>query len=279
MWKWILGFVAVLGLVIAVFVANIQKIILHYPVVLAWVSSAVDPTGPTQEVTWERGPEIAGVPPSERPPNVVVILVDDLGWNDLTWNGGGVADGTVRTPNIDSLAHEGVEFSMGYAGNATCAPSRAALLTGRYPPRFGFESTPAPAAMGKMISSMANANRPVGQPETLFFEDRVSEVPDMNAQGMPPSEITLPEVLREQGYRTLMFGNGTSELRKVSAPRTRASTNSWVSTPADHYLAQKTIQILSTRSRSLTPSTLSSGRSCPSRSARIMGHVLRPPST
>ena len=206
MWKWILGFVAVVGLVIVVFVANIQKIVLHYPVVLSWVSRAIDPIGPTQEVTWERGPEVASAPPSERPPNVVVILVDDMGWNDLTWNGGGVADGTVLTPNIDSLAREGVEFSMGYAGNATCAPSRAALLTGRYPPRFGFESTPAPAAMGKMVSSMANANRPVGQPETLFFEDRVSEVPDMNAQGMPPSEITLPEVLRNQGYRTLMFG-------------------------------------------------------------------------
>jgi arylsulfatase A-like enzyme len=206
MWKWLLGLVAVLVLALGILAANAQKIVLHYPVVLSWIASVVDPIGPPQEVTWAPGPETAAVSPGDRVPNIVVILVDDMGWNDLTWNGGGIADGTVPTPNIDSLARDGAEFRMGYAGNATCAPSRAALLTGRYPPRFGFESTPAPAAMGKMIVTMNNADRPDGQPKSLFFEDRMSEVPDMFAQGVPPSEITLAEVLREEGYRTLMFG-------------------------------------------------------------------------
>ncbi len=164
MWKWLLGCVAVLVLGVGLVAANLQTIMLRYPVVLSWISQALDPIGPTQEVTWAPGPETATVSPGDRPPNIVVILVDDMGWNDLTWKGGGVADGTVPTPNIDSLARDGVEFSMGYAGNATCAPSRAALLTGRYPPRFGFESTPAPAAMGKLVATMNNSGLPGGQP-------------------------------------------------------------------------------------------------------------------
>ena len=74
-------------------------------------------------------------------------LADDLGWNDLTLNGVGVAGGSVPTPSIDSLATEGVNFTGGYAANATCAPSRAAILSGRYGTRFGFEFTPTPPGM------------------------------------------------------------------------------------------------------------------------------------
>ena len=128
------------------------------------------------------------------------------GWNDLTWNGGGVADGTVPTPNIDSLARDGVEFTMGYAGNATCAPSRAALLTGRYGPRFGFESTPAPSALGKITSQIQRELLADGEPAALFHEDRVSEVPPFEAQGVPASEITLAELLGNQGYHAVMLG-------------------------------------------------------------------------
>src|SRR5262245_37796758 len=102
-----------------------------------------DPIGPTVDVAWGAGPETPTAPPGRRPPNVVVIVADDLGYNDLTFGGGGVAGGAVPTPRIDSIAHDGVEFTRGYAGNATCAPSRAAIMTGRYPTRFGFEFTPA----------------------------------------------------------------------------------------------------------------------------------------
>jgi len=187
-------------------VGFLPTLVLHFPEVMSLVAQIRDPVGPSLEVSWEAGPETPGASPAERPPNVVVILVDDLGWNDLSWRGGGVAGGAVPTPRIDSLARDGVEFTMGYAGNATCAPSRAAIMTGRYPPRFGFESTPAPPAMGQMMSDLQSSVLAEGQPGGLFFSDLVSEVPPMEEQGVPPSEITIAELLGENGYRSLMLG-------------------------------------------------------------------------
>ncbi|KPQ20881.1 MAG: arylsulfatase, partial [Porphyrobacter sp. HL-46] len=75
-------------------------------------------------VPWQEGPARAELPPAERPPNIVFILFDDLGINDLSTFGGGVADGRVPTPHIDRLAAEGAIFTQAYAGNATCSPSR-----------------------------------------------------------------------------------------------------------------------------------------------------------
>lgn len=101
--------------------------------------------GPNQAINWDQGPDEAPLNQEngERPPNVVLILADDLGWNDITLNGG-IADGTVPTPNIDSIAKQGATFSKGYAACGTCAPSRAAIMSGRYPTRFGYEFTPTP---------------------------------------------------------------------------------------------------------------------------------------
>jgi arylsulfatase A-like enzyme len=167
-----------------------------------WLNRWRNPIAPNQEVTWQAGPDRPAAPPAERPPNVVVIVADDLGWNDLTWNGGGVAGGTVPTPSIDSLARDGADFRSGYSGNATCAPSRAAIMTGRYPTRFGFEFTPAPKAFMRLIARWGHHDvRP-----PVYFAEREKDVPEMDLQGLPPSEITMAEVLREKGYRTLGIG-------------------------------------------------------------------------
>ncbi len=73
-------------------------------------------------------------------PNVVLLFVDDLGYADVGYNG--CPD--IPTPNIDSIARNGVVFENGYVSAPVCAPSRAGMLTGRYPTRFGYEDTPGP---------------------------------------------------------------------------------------------------------------------------------------
>src|SRR6266404_7474628 len=69
------------------------------------------------------------------PPNILVILADDLGYGDVGFNG--CTD--IPTPNIDSLAHNGVLCTDGYVTCPICSPSRAGIITGRYQQRFGFE--------------------------------------------------------------------------------------------------------------------------------------------
>ncbi|UCD75952.1 MAG: sulfatase-like hydrolase/transferase, partial [Phycisphaerales bacterium] len=71
--------------------------------------------------------------PPPQPPNIILMLVDDLGWTDLSCTGSGYYE----TPNIDRLAAEGVLFTSAYANAPNCAPSRACLLTGQYGPRHG----------------------------------------------------------------------------------------------------------------------------------------------
>src|SRR4051812_38218109 len=67
-----------------------------------------------------------------RPPNVVLILIDDFGWADLGCYGSTFH----RTPNVDALARQGVRFTQAYAACPVCSPTRASLLTGRYPARL-----------------------------------------------------------------------------------------------------------------------------------------------
>ena len=159
--------------------------------------------GPHREVEWQRGPEVAAESPGSRPPNIVLILADDMGWNDVSSYGGGAGQGTVKTPNIDALASEGVSFTTGYAGNGTCAPSRAAILSGRYGTRFGFEFTPTPSIMAPLMRVVMSASsverrRPIMNQdyETVEWED----------MGMPSSEVTIAETLQTAGYHTAHIG-------------------------------------------------------------------------
>jgi arylsulfatase A-like enzyme len=136
-------------------------------------------------------------------PNVVVILADDLGYSDLGCYGSEIA-----TPNIDRLAGEGVRFTQFY-NQARCCPSRAALLTGRYPHQVG---------IGAMIDGYAKwirdaANRP-------SYGDHLST-----------ESPTLPELLRSAGYRTLMAGKWHLGYRPAEWPVKRGFDRSFALIP------------------------------------------------
>ncbi len=151
-----------------------------------------DPIEAHQEITWEQGPEGSGR--ESGLPNIVLIVADDLGFNDITFYGGGIAEGTVPTPNIDGIAAAGMHFPNGYAANATCAPSRAALLTGRFATRSGFEFTPASPLMARFIGGDG------------FIEENAEDYPETASLGLPGTEVTIPELLDEKGYHSIAIG-------------------------------------------------------------------------
>ncbi|MBM4270049.1 MAG: hypothetical protein FJ144_26180 [Deltaproteobacteria bacterium] len=107
---------------------------------------------------------------SPAPPNVVFIFADDLGYADLSSYG----SRTIATPNLDRMASEGARFTQFYVASSVCTPSRASLLTGRYPIRMPID------------------------PRGVFFPDSTG--------GLPLSEVTIAEVLRERGYVTALVG-------------------------------------------------------------------------
>lgn len=160
-------------------------------------------TGPHREVTWSAGSsnEVDG----DQPPNIIYILADDLGYNDISTFGGGVAGGQVQTPNIDQLAADGAVFSQSYSGAGLCAPSRAMLMTGRYPTRTGFEFTPTPGGMGTairvVISDLDN-----GLPLPKSNDDPNLKTLPYADMGLPSEEVTVAEVLKERGYYTAHIG-------------------------------------------------------------------------
>jgi arylsulfatase A-like enzyme len=194
-----LALLAVLALA-AVGYAN-RLVIFQYS--LGWYTDLLHPRGPNHTVAWQVEPTTAPIGKT-RPPNIIVILADDLGINDVSTHGGGYTAQGVPTPAIDSIAAEGVRFDQGYAGSAVCTVSRAALLTGRYPWRFGVEYTPTPGSMARVASAMyGDLDMPY---PVLIDKDKAQQARSFNDLGMPPTEITLAKSLKELGYHTLHIG-------------------------------------------------------------------------
>jgi len=105
-------------------------------------------------------------------PNVVLIVADDLGYGELSVQG----SKDILTPNIDSIARNGVRFTDGYVTCPVCSPTRAGLMTGRYQQRFGHEFNPGPQGT------------------------------EANVFGLPLTETTLPQRMKQLGYATGMVG-------------------------------------------------------------------------
>ena len=169
-------------------------------------------------VNWSEGPNKASSDPSKRPPNIILILADDMGFNDLSLYNGGAGDGSLMTPNIDTLGFEGVIFDNGYAANAVCAPSRATIMTGRYSTRFGFEFTPFPKIGMTIFQWMQDTAKEGPKLKTFIDFDLASKREKIFDQGMPSEEITIAEVLKDEGYYTAHIGKWHLGQKKGSHP-------------------------------------------------------------
>ena len=137
-------------------------------------------------------------------PNVILIIADDLGYSDLSSYG----NPHIHTPNIDGLGINGVRFSQAYVTAAICGPSRVGILTGRYQQRFGSEFMPYdlidPAVMRnlrKRYAGIKRKNPGLREVKPNFFINRRN----FN-DGLPSTEITIAEMLRQRGYSTGLVG-------------------------------------------------------------------------
>lgn len=119
----------------------------------------------TFSCTQQQPEEQEDAPPT--PPNVIMLLADDMGYGDLSCYG----SQSIETPHIDSLARQGMRFTHFYSGSAVCTPSRACLLTGKFPLRFDIRQ---------------------------HFTD--------NEEHLPEGTVTLPKLLHEAGYATAHIG-------------------------------------------------------------------------
>ena len=129
-------------------------------------------------------------------PNFILINVDDLGWKDLGCYGSEIYE----TPNIDKLASDGVRFTNAYAVCAVCSPTRAAIMTGRYPARLGVTDwIRARFQGGKIPSDKKNPSGWVGSSNKKVI------CPE-NALWMELDEITIAEKLKEKKYETCHIG-------------------------------------------------------------------------
>lgn len=126
----------------------------------------------------------------KKSPNIIMILADDLGWTDLACFGSELHE----TPNIDRLAREGVKFTTFYAASSVCTPTRASILTGKYPARL------------HMTTHYENSvdywrNNGALPPDSLHSLTEAKSIGNL-----PQKEITIAEALKQAGYRTALVG-------------------------------------------------------------------------
>jgi len=156
-------------------------------------------------------------PPKPSRPNVILIVADDLGKYDITTYG----SGPVLTPNIDRLAAEGILFENAYVTAPICSPSRAAILTGKYPQRYGFESQPMEYYSSNILEYQAGKNAGfLGDWKVVTNPSYPAEW-EIAQQGIPLTEITLPELMQAAGYRTAIIGKWHLGAGKTQVPMKR----------------------------------------------------------
>ncbi len=130
---------------------------------------------------------------ASRPPNFIVLFADDMGYGDLACYG----HPTLRTPNIDRLAAEGMRFTSFYAAASVCTPSRVGLLTGRHPIRAGQPGNTGPDTVG----------------------------------GLPLSELLLPQLLKARDYKTMAIGKWHLGFQPAAQLPTKRGFDGWLGLP------------------------------------------------
>ncbi len=203
--KWVLSVAAIF--IMAGALAWLNRVSLVTAYVEYRTDDAYAVTAPPRDVQWGEGPLQAVVSDEERPPNIILIVADDLGYNDISTFGGGIEgpDRPPQTPNIDRVAAEGALFRQSYAGTGSCAPSRAMLMTGRYPARTGFAFTPMPDFFDQMIVEIQKT-MDNNVPPAVLDNSAIEEQTPFEEQGLPASEVTVAEVLQSAGYYTAHIG-------------------------------------------------------------------------
>src|SRR5450432_3428887 len=142
--------------------------------------------------------------PASKPPNIIFILADDLGYADVSCYG----RRDFTTPNIDRIAARGMRFLQGYANSAVCSATRLALITGRYQYRL-----------------------PLGLEEPLAGKTDV---------GLPPAHPTLPSLLRQAGYATCLIGKWHLGMPPLFGPSLSGYDRFWgIRTGAVDYYSHK----------------------------------------
>lgn len=125
----------------------------------------------------------------EAPPNIIFILADDLGWSQT----GCYGSNYYQTPHIDELAKEGMRFTNAYAACSVCSPTRASIMTGKYPARLHITNF--------IPGGATKDNELLRQPDWQKF--------------LPLKEVTIAELLKEEGYRTACFGKWHLSIEKM----------------------------------------------------------------
>ena len=153
----------------------------------------------------------------EKPPNILFIVVDDLGKYEISAYG----SETMHTPYIDQMASEGVRFTDCYVNAPVCAPSRAGLLSGRYPTRYGFETQPMEFYPNNLV--LYALGRYAVNTGDFVMDSKPKFPPEwqIQKQGLPPTEFTLAEIMKMRDYKTACIGKWHLGFAKELIPNNR----------------------------------------------------------
>jgi arylsulfatase A-like enzyme len=159
-------------------------------------------------------------------PNVIIFLVDDMGWMDCSVCGSKF----YNTPNIDKLARHGMIFTNAYAANPSCSPTRASILTGLYPARIGITRP-----VGHLPPLHINTSR--------YSQTTLTENPLICADSLrylDPSYFTIGKAFQMEGYHTAHFGKWHLGVSREHWPDNYGYNTTWHGVPDSGYVCTYT---------------------------------------